>query len=103
MRLGSGLSRRPVPGSGKRPERNAEFSMECSAVEHKEPNVAQLRSMDLIPVIDILRRAESSSHCNFSGYQECQAPVPHRLLHSPAEYPVLEQFISIILFQGINS
>ena len=31
--------------------------------------------------LNILRRAESSSHCNFLGYQECQAPVPRRLLH----------------------
>ena len=50
-----------------------------------------------------LRRAESSSHCNFLGYPECQAPVPRRLLHRIAEYSVLEQLSSIILFQGIDS
>ena len=57
----------------------------------------------LLGLPEILRRAESSSHCNFLRYQECQAPVPRRLLHRIAVYSVLEQLISIILFQGINS
>ena len=56
-----------------------------------------------LPTKFTLRQAESSSHCHCLGYQECQAPVPHRLLHSLAEYSVLEQLSSLTLFQGIKS